>query len=241
MSLIIRKAIPYDSDGKHCQGHLLYREGATPDRALFMAPNFLGVSAAGFKQAERQVNARTAVFLFDPFGVDRPVRNAEEAMKMLGIVRADPLALRRLLKTAFECFQREGSALGIAPDRYAAFGFCFGGGCVIEMARSGLPMKAAISFHGSLQTLHPATAGSVHCPLLVLNGAEDPLVPPAVLSAFEQEMSAADADWTVMNFSQTCHSFTDEQANRPGHNMYSARASRRAFAAMADLLDEVMP
>jgi len=241
MSLIIRKTVPYESGGRRYQGHLLYQEGVKPDRGLFMAPNFLGVSPAAFRQAERQVNARTAVFLFDPFGVDRPVSNAEEAMKMLGIVRADPLALRRLLTTAVECFQREGSALAIAADRYAAFGFCFGGGCVIEMARSGLPMKAAISFHGTLQTQHPAAAGSIRCPVLVLNGAEDPLVPPAILSAFEQEMTAAGADWTVVNFSQTYHSFTDEGANRPGHNVYSARASRRAFAAMADLLDEVMP
>ena len=39
--------------------------------------------------------------------------------------------------------------------------FCFGGGNVLELARDGADLAAAVSIHGDLKTALPAEKGSV--------------------------------------------------------------------------------
>jgi len=75
--------------------------------------------------------------------------------------------------------------------------------------------------------------------VLVLHGAADPLVPKEQLPAFEAEMDAAGVDWQLLSYGGAVHSFTDPGANVPGKMMYDARTSKRAFAAMHNLLEEV--
>ena len=121
----------------------------------------------------------------------------------------------------------------------AAFGFCFGGCCALELARTGAPLKAAVSFHGTLDTTNPADAKNIKGKVLVLHGASDPLVPKEQLPAFEAEMNAANVDWQLLSYGGAFHSFTDPHANNPGVQMYNPTVSKRAFTAMHNLLDEV--
>jgi len=39
---------------------------------------------------------------------------------------------------------------GVAADKIAAAGYCFGGTTVMQMAYAGTDLKAVVSFHGSL-------------------------------------------------------------------------------------------
>ncbi|KAA5927727.1 hypothetical protein F3I27_17155 [Pantoea sp. Bo_2] len=43
--------------------------------------------------------------------------------------------------------------------RLGAIGFCYGGHCVLELARSGAPLRATVCIHGTLRTLKPAFRG----------------------------------------------------------------------------------
>jgi dienelactone hydrolase len=63
-------------------------------------------------------------------------------------------------------------------ERLGAVGFCFGGSVVLELARDGAPLRAAVSVHGVLATTAPAAVGSARASLLVLTGADDPWRPP---------------------------------------------------------------
>ena len=84
----------------------------------------------------------------------------------------------------------------------------------------------------------PAT-GPVKGSVLVLNGADDPMVSEDSLKAFKQEMDGAGADWQLTHFGGAVHSFTDPGANIPGRSVYDPKVARRAFAAMDDLFNEV--
>src|SRR5512136_558238 len=79
--------------------------------------------------------------------------------------------------------------------RVAAMGYCFGGGVVLELARSGADVKGVISFHGNLDTPNPADAKNIKGKVLVLTGADDPSVPPNQVQAFVEEMRAANVDY----------------------------------------------
>ena len=110
------------------------------------------------------------IFVFDPFGVEGRPQTPEQAMAAMGALREDNDALRARLAEALAVLTREAGALGVPADRLAAFGFCFGGACVLELARAGADLRAFVSFHGLLDTPRPA-AGPIKGAVLVLNNA----------------------------------------------------------------------
>jgi dienelactone hydrolase len=119
-------------------------------------------------------------------------------------------------------------------------GYCFGGGAVLELARSGADLSGVVSFHGNLDTSNPADAKQVKAKLLVLHGANDPNVPPAQVAAFEDEMRAAGVDWQLVVYSGAVHGFTNPaNASDPSTGLaYDARADRRSWQAMRAFFDE---
>ena len=127
--------------------------------------------------------------------------------------------------------------LGDAAKR-AAIGFCFGGGNVLELARTGADIRAAISLHGDLTSPLPASPGAVKAALLVLHGARDPIAPKAERDAFEAEMDAAGCAWRMMTFGGLVHSFCEEDADMPGVAMYDAAAARVSYGMIASFLAE---
>ena len=118
--------------------------------------------------------------------------------------RADPERFRRRIRAGLDALA------GIADaERLVAIGYCFGGAAVLELARSGAPVRAVASFHGLLTTRAPAQAGTVRARVAAYTGALDPLVPPEDIATFQAEMMAAEADWQLTVYGQAWHSFTN--------------------------------
>ncbi|NMO55469.1 prolyl oligopeptidase family serine peptidase [Actinoplanes sp. TBRC 11911] len=125
-------------------------------------------------------------------------------------------------------------------DRHAAIGFCFGGMAALTLARSGVPLAAAVSVHGTLET--KATTGPVQPKILVCHGALDPHVPMTQVNAFSEEMTAAGADWQLIVYGGAQHGFTHRDAvagSTPGV-AYDERADTRSFDAITRFLAETM-
>ncbi len=111
-------------------------------------------------------------------------------------VRADALERRRRIVAALETLRAESRKRGIGDlSRQAAAGFCFGGGNVLELARTGADVKAVVCLHGDLLTPIPARAGEIKAAVCVLHGSADPVVPKKDRDAFEAEMEASGAKW----------------------------------------------
>jgi dienelactone hydrolase len=129
----------------------------------------------------------------------------------------------------------------VDPERIAAIGYCFGGAVVLEMARAGADLDAVASFHGALATGDPAEEGAVQARVLVLAGADDPLVPPEQVQAFREEMEAANADFEVITYPGARHSFTNPDAGTHGMEAlaYNAEADRQSWAELLRMLEEV--
>jgi dienelactone hydrolase len=125
----------------------------------------------------------------------------------------------------------------VNPDHIGAIGYCFGGGVVLEMARRGLDLPGVVSFHGSLGTDSPAEKGDILARILVLNGADDPFVPPEQIKAFKAEMDKAGADYRLISYPGAVHAFTNPQADSFGKRFdmplaYNAEADRQSWAEM---------
>ena len=95
---------------------------------------------------------------------------------------------RSRLVAALNCFCARAS---VDASRTAAIGFCFGGLAALELARSGVALRAAMSFHGGLVTRAPAETNTVRASILVCTGAADPFVVRQHREVFEDEMVKA--------------------------------------------------
>jgi dienelactone hydrolase len=129
------------------------------------------------------------------------------------------------------------------PDRIAAIGYCFGGTGVLELARAGADLAGVISFHGGLGAAEgmEADAGGVKARILVCHGAADPHVPAAEVAAFQNEMTAAKADWQFIAYADAVHAFTQKMAgDDPSKGAaYQEAADRRSWAHMKLFFSEL--
>jgi dienelactone hydrolase len=236
---MLTEDIDYACEGVTLRGYLARTEGPKRPGVLLFHE---GVGLEDFAMAKaRQVAELGYVALAaDMFGERRQARNLQEVATVVGGLRAEPARLRARADAALATLAGRPE---VDAKRLAAIGFCFGGSVVLELARSGAELKAAVSFHGVLGTKNPATEGQVKASILVLTGAEDPLAPPDQVAAFESEMRAAKvADWQVVSYGNVLHGFTNPAADGSMMRtaMYDAQADRRSWAAMKDLLAEVM-
>jgi dienelactone hydrolase len=123
-----------------------------------------------------------------------------------------PLARKRF-KAALDLLRNNKT---VDPTRIAAIGYCFGGGVVLAMARSGMNLAGVASFHGMLATATPAQPGVVKAKILVMTGADDPFVPADQVEQFKKEMDAAKVDYKLISYPGAKHSFTNPDADKYG-------------------------
>jgi dienelactone hydrolase len=170
----------------------------------------------------------------DMYGDGKTADHPDDAGKFAGAVRSNlPLMQARFeAARAFLNSQPE-----VDPEQNAAIGYCFGGGVVLAMARSGMDLDGVVSFHGSLGGGGTAAPGTVKARILVANGADDPFVTAEQIAAFKAEMDAAGADYTFINYPGARHSFTNPGADAFGERFglplaYNAEADADSWAEM---------
>jgi dienelactone hydrolase len=128
----------------------------------------------------------------------------------------------------------------VDDSKCAAIGYCFGGLCVLDLARAGADVKGVVSFHGLLAAPDNIRSNAFKAKVLALHGHDDPMVPPEQVQAFAQEMTTAGADWQLHVYGNTMHAFTNPDANDPGFGtVYQSDADRRSWQAMENFLAEI--
>ena len=125
-------------------------------------------------------------------------------------------------------------------SRLAAIGFCFGGLCVLDLARANAPLRAVASFHGMLTAPNDLPAPTrIDSKIIVFHGWDDPMAPPQDVLALASELSAAKADWQLHAYGATLHAFMAEGLNAPERGLqYNARSAGRAWTALRSHLAE---
>ncbi|MDQ8187551.1 dienelactone hydrolase family protein [Pelagicoccus sp. SDUM812002] len=237
---ISTKKVSYDIGEKSFESTLVYSADGDADKpGILMVPNWMGPTQGSLEKAMKVAGDKYVVMMVDMYGTDVRPENAQEAGAAAGSLRGNRTLMRERAAKALEVFKAEAADLGLDTSKIAAIGFCFGGGTVLELGRSGADVDAVVSFHGDLlsPTLE-ADASATQAKVLVLHGADDPYVPQSDVSEFVQVMSSTDVDWQLVQYSDTVHSFTNPEADSDG-SRYNETSARRSFAAMETLLSEI--
>ncbi|MDF7647798.1 dienelactone hydrolase family protein [Pantoea sp. Acro-805] len=238
MSNIHSTSLSYTVGNDTFDGILIYNADINaPQPGIVIAPNWMGATEDAAEQAKAIAAKGYVVLVADLYGQGKRPTSGDEAGAMMMEVKDKPAEVTRM-QAALTALRTQRSA-PVQTDKVAAIGFCFGGHCALELARSGADIKAAVSFHGTLDTQGAYNGNTINASLLVLDGAADPLVPREQLAAFASEMNSKSVDWQLVSFAGAVHSFTDPKANNTGVAQYHPEVTQRAFKRMYQLLDEV--
>lgn len=130
----------------------------------------------------------------------------------------------------------------VDESRIAAIGFCFGGLCVLDIARSGEVLDGVISFHGLFGSPGNTSGNTIKAKVLALHGWDDPMATPDAVVALGEELTAMGADWQLHGYGNTVHAFTNPVANDADSGVvYNESADRRSWVAMQNFLAELFP
>ncbi|SMX51196.1 dienelactone hydrolase family protein [Actibacterium lipolyticum] len=178
------------------------------------------------------------VFAIDIYGKGVRGKQHSDGHRLKEPFKKDPSLLLRRLQLGYD---QAMATPGIDPDKVLAIGHCFGGMCVLEMAKLVGKIEAIISVHGVVKEAVNAP-GPYNCKkAFILNGAVDPLVDPGDLAVLQDELSKDNVDWTVINFGRGGHGFTNPHANGsvPGIE-FDTVLNARTWAFITSCLEETL-
>ncbi len=222
-----------------CRGLLAYDGTTTGKRpGMLVVHEAWGLGEHAMARARMVAELGYVALAADLYGNRRCATTMDELMALIGELRNNPTKLRGRAGAALDALAAQPQ---VDAARLGGIGFCFGGTTVLELARDGARLAGVVSFHGNLTTTAPAQAGKVQASILVCHGADDPLVPREQVTGFAEEMRAAGADWQVIAYGGTVHSFTNPAADGSGipGTLYNRRTDQRSWAAMRAFFEEV--
>ncbi len=162
--------------------------------------------------------------------------DAEYNASLMNPLASDRAALRSRMKAALQTARDLDM---VDSGRVAAMGYCFGGMCVLELARSGADVLGVISIHGIFSP-GDIPNETISAKVLCLHGHDDPMVPPEQVLDLEKELSAAGVDWQVHAYGGTMHAFTNPAADDPGFGtQFNPVANQRATRSIENFLEEI--
>ncbi len=176
-------------------------------------------------------------FALDVYGKGVLGSSKEENAELMQPFMADRAKLQKRMKAALDAVKKLPWVDG---HKIAAMGYCFGGLCILDLARTGVDIKGVVSFHGLLGAPGNTEGQKIKAKILALHGRDDPMVPTGEVLAFQEEMTLAGADWQFVTYGNTVHAFTNPVANDPDFGtVYQADADRRSWRAMQNFFAEI--
>lgn len=231
--------IDYRDGPVGCKGFYCFDDAfAGPLPAVLISHAAWGRDEFVERKARRLAWHGYACFALDMYGDGKRGATREESMQLMQPLAQDRPALARRIGAALTTVRAQPQ---VDPRRVAAIGFCFGGMCVLDLARSGADVRGVVSFHGLLEAPTQPFAATIASKILVLHGNEDPFAPLADVLALQDELARAKADWQIHLYGGTMHSFTFPTMNNPAQGtVYKEEADRRSWHTLTNFLEETL-
>jgi dienelactone hydrolase len=234
------ETIKYQAGNITGHGALVWNDKITTKRPLLLVmPNWLGVTDTIIKRAQKMAGDKYIAFVACMYGEGKTAEGPPESQELMMAVRADRVEGRKRVNAALQAMIAEADKRGIGDSsKKAAVGFCFGGGNVLELARSGADLDAVVCLHGDLATSMPAKKGDIKAAIFVIHGTKDPVAPKADRDALEAELDGAEANWQLLDFGGRLHSFSEEETDMPGFAKFHPGAAHQTYRMLDDFIQD---
>lgn len=226
----------YDIDGKTYEAAIA-SDGNTARPGILVCHAWAGRSEFEIEKAQALAGLGYTGIAVDLYGKGVLGSTTEECQALMTPFVDDRSMLQKRLASILSVIKDQPE---VDSTKLAAIGFCFGGLCVLDLARSGADVKGVVSFHGLLGA--PGnTKTKIPAKILALHGWDDPMAPPSDVEALGNELDTALADWQLHAYGGTMHAFTNPNANDPDFGtVYNKKADQRSWVAMKNFLGEIL-
>ncbi|WP_428241867.1 dienelactone hydrolase family protein [Gynuella sp.] len=196
------KDITYTVADESFQGYYVHSGKNAP--LVLLLHDWDGLTDYEMQRADMLAEMGYSVFAADLFGAGiRPTLVADKRQHT-GELYQDRHRMRTLLVGALQTAGDQGGNI----DNLVVMGYCFGGAAALEMARSGVPAKGYVTFHGGLQTPEGQDYSKAQGSLQILHGTADTVVSMGQFAQLATELEQAGIQHEMTTFSGAPHAFT---------------------------------
>lgn len=235
---IQNRLVQYKDDDTVLEGMLAWDDRASGSRpGVLVSHAWSGRSDFEDGKANALAGLGYVAFALDLYGKGVRGSNPDENSALMQPFLDDRAMLQKRLLLSLATLRNQAE---VDASKTAAIGFCFGGLCVLDIARTGEDLAGVVSFHGLFGAPGNTSGKTITAKVLALHGWDDPMAPPDSVVALSTEMSTMQADWQLHAYGNTMHAFTNPEANDKAFGtVYNASADRRSWAAMKGFLQEL--
>lgn len=221
------KAIEYKDGNQVLSGLSIVPAKQLKDKpGVLILPAWMGIQNHEKEVAYKLAELGYQSFIADIYGVDQRPNSPKEAGAKAGYFKKNIKEYQTRIQLALDQLVKQGAN----PDDIVIIGYCFGGTGAVEAARTNMKVKGIVSFHGGLGRDDTRTIDMIAPKVLMLHGADDKFVPKEEIDKFQDEMRTAKADWQMVYYANSVHSFTHKDAGSDNSKgaAYNEKADKRS-------------
>ncbi|MEO6226167.1 MAG: dienelactone hydrolase family protein [Sphingomicrobium sp.] len=232
-----QQPVAHEFEGERLGSVFVGRRDSAPRPSVILVPTVMGVTDLELGFGRQLVELGYNAFVADIFGEQFRGAPRDVCFGEMARLREDRGALRRRMLHVLETARGLDE---VESDRIVVAGYCFGGQCALDLARSGADIAAAVSFHGLFDP-PGLPAEKISAKVVAFHGWDDPMVPPDKVVALGQELTEAGADWQIHAYGHVGHGFTNPRASdlQIDGVRYNALAAERSWTSFVSLLEEL--
>jgi dienelactone hydrolase len=232
-----QRPVPHEFEGEQLESIFVGRRDSQSRPAVILVPTVMGVTELEVGFGRQLVELGYNAFVADLFGKEFHSAPRDTMFGEMTRLRADRAALRRRMLHVLEVARNLDEVLN---DQIVVAGYCFGGQATLDLARAGVDIAAAVSFHGLFDP--PGLAPEkIKAKVVAYHGWDDPMVPPEKVVALGKELTEAGSDWQIHAYGNVGHGFTNPHASQLQIDgvAYNALAAERSWTSFISLLEEL--
>jgi dienelactone hydrolase len=231
------RAVAHEFEGEQLESVFVGRRDSQARPTVILIPTVMGVSDLEIGFGRQLVELGYNALVADLFGKEFRGAARDTMFGEMGRLKSDRAALRRRMEHVLDLARGLDE---VESDRIVVAGYCFGGLCALDLARSGADITAVVSFHGLFDP-PGLPAERFKAKVVAFHGWDDPMVPPEAVVALGKELTDGGADWQIHAYGHVGHGFTNPHASTLQIEgvAYNALAAERSWTAFINLLEEV--
>ena len=232
------RTVEYRDGDTVLEGYMAWDDTAhDPRPGVLVSHAWAGRGEFEESRAERLAELGYVGFALDVYGKGVLGDSKEENSALMQPMLDDREMLQRRLHLALEQMRKQKE---VDPAKVAAMGYCFGGLCVLDLARTGVDIQGVASFHGLFMKPGNTDENKISAKVLVMHGWDDPMATPDQVLGLTEELKTMNADWQIHAYGNTTHAFTNPSANDPEFGtVYSPVADARSWQNLQLFLAEL--
>ncbi|MGD8991119.1 MAG: dienelactone hydrolase family protein [Desulfobacterales bacterium] len=221
--------VAYQVNGQPYEGYYISPSKGAP--FVLLIHDWDGLTDYEVKRAHMLADLGYAVFALDLFGAGIRPTEVKDKRQHTGELYNDREKMRALMKAALDAAAKKDANI----ENAVAFGYCFGGAAVLELARSGADLKGFATFHGGLKTPEGQNYSKTRGKILVMHGSADTAITMDQFADLAKELESAGVAHEMITYGGAQHAFTVFGGNR-----YQETADKKSWDRFTGFLADTL-